>query len=218
MVLLTSRSYKAWKSSPPPRPGVILEGCKHLSLVRQVSYEDLESTEPSPKYFKGRLESRNHILHSNESRPYPTRALQPKQSKETTLPATRLLWGVIGAASVVNLLVVGLYIFFSVSEHSKVSSFDSYLLRSGWSNTHSNMVYLGEKYNIISESPYPNQLKHREVYDQYPSEQTDATQLYGSTSSNDVRLKTMERKIFPRHETNRDCVPMSQWQFMSFRE
>lgn len=218
MVLLTSRSYKAWKISPPPRPNIILQSCKHhhLSFVRQVSDEDLESTEPSPKHLKSRIESSVHMLHNNESRPNPIRAPQPKRNKETSSLATRLLWGVIGAAAIINLLAFGLYTFFNLFEY--LSPFESNNLRSCSTNANSKMVYLDDHYSVISESPYSNQPRHREVYDQYPSEQTDATQFYDSTSSNDVRLKTMERKIFPHHETDRNCVPMSQWQFLSFRK
>jgi hypothetical protein len=81
------------------------------------------------------------------------------------------------------------------------------------------MVYLGDKYNLLDASPYLHQkLKNREILDPYPAEQTDATQLYSATNSNDIRLATMERKLFPEHETNKNCVPMSEWQFMSFRK
>jgi hypothetical protein len=54
---------------------------------------------------------------------------------------------------------------------------------------------------------------------QYPPEFSDATQLYDTKSSDDILVKeNMERKIFPEHETNEDCVPMSEAQKSSFRK
>ena len=51
------------------------------------------------------------------------------------------------------------------------------------------------------------------------AEQTDVTQLYDRTSSNDVKVSSsMERRHFPEHETNPECVPMSPWQVESFRK
>lgn len=48
---------------------------------------------------------------------------------------------------------------------------------------------------------------------------SDVTQLYGIKSSDDEAIAgSIERKFFPMHETNADCVPMSTWQTQSFRE
>lgn len=82
------------------------------------------------------------------------------------------------------------------------------------------MLFLDHNYNVYVSTPYPNnwmKMKHRKILDPYPAEETDVTQLYSVANSNDLRLETMEMKIFPEHETNEDCIPMSKWQFMSFR-
>ena len=54
---------------------------------------------------------------------------------------------------------------------------------------------------------------------QYPAEFSDATQLYGTKDSDDAAvMESMERKFFPEHETNKDCVPMSESQTSNFRK
>ncbi len=54
---------------------------------------------------------------------------------------------------------------------------------------------------------------------QYPAEFSDATQLYGTKDSDDAAImESMERKFFPEHETNKDCVPMSESQTSNFRK
>ena len=54
----------------------------------------------------------------------------------------------------------------------------------------------------------------------YPTEFSDVTQLYDQKGSDDKAIEgTMERKFFPMHETRgSECIPMSPWQKMSFRE
>lgn len=213
MAFSTSRSYKAFKISPPPRPGVILQSYKQPSLVRQVSDEDLESNESSSKYFKSKLKSRNHMLHHNERRPCPHHVLSPKQSKLASFGSIRHLLGLIGLALPFNLLRVIYYPYPTKKKHAYIVAQDTkpgHELR---------MVYLGDNYNLLSASPYLHRKpKNRNILDPFPAEQTDVTQLYSTANSNDIRLGTMERKFFPEHETDKKCVPMSEWQFMSFRK
>jgi hypothetical protein len=52
--------------------------------------------------------------------------------------------------------------------------------------------------------------------EQYPADLSDPTQLYPTKDSNDV--SSMERIFFPGHETDNDCVPMSESQKASFRK
>ena len=51
----------------------------------------------------------------------------------------------------------------------------------------------------------------------YPADFSDVTQLYDAKGSDDAAIAgSMERRFFPRHETNADCVPASAWQTQSF--
>ena len=60
--------------------------------------------------------------------------------------------------------------------------------------------------------------RHRSVR-VYEAEFTDVTQLYSIKSSDDTAVSSsIERKYFPDHEVNHDCIPMSDWQTLSFRE
>ena len=52
--------------------------------------------------------------------------------------------------------------------------------------------------------------------EQYPADMSDPTQLYPTEDSNDT--PSMERRFFPGHETDEDCVPMSDSQKASFRK
>lgn len=55
--------------------------------------------------------------------------------------------------------------------------------------------------------------------EQYSAEYSDQTQLYHTKSSDDTLTSTkMEKKIFPNHETNKDCVPLAEWQQLAFRK
>jgi hypothetical protein len=54
---------------------------------------------------------------------------------------------------------------------------------------------------------------------QYPAEFSDATQLYDTKDSGDAAImESMERKFFPEHEINKDCVPISELQKSNFRK
>ena len=47
----------------------------------------------------------------------------------------------------------------------------------------------------------------------FPSEYSDATQTYPETESNDISDDSkMEMKVFPKHESQEECVPMAEWQ------
>jgi hypothetical protein len=117
---------------------------------------------------------------------------------------------VLMVASVVRLLSVRYYSNLSDGE---------VMFHKELRKTNRRMLYLDAKYNVYVSSPYHlHQIKHRTMLDEYPAEHTDVTQVYDVTSSNDVRLKTMERKFFPEHETNKNCIPMSDWQLLSFRK
>lgn len=91
------------------------------------------------------------------------------------------------------------------------------------------IIYLGES----SSSPYstpPTTDKNSEEKNQnalfhlklgrtislYPAEYTDMTQLYPVIDSSDEALLydgyEMEFRTFPHHESDPDCVPMSEWQ------
>lgn len=207
--------------SPPPRPDVILQSYKQPPLIRQVSDEDFESIESSPKYFKARLESRNPRLHGNERRPCPPKALPPKQNEQHLSKIARHhLIGFVIVVSIFSLLRVMHCTYPIDSQHLQVlAEEDRAFLRKEPLEVNSRMIYLDGNYNVYDSSPYlHHQMKHRKVLDPYPAEQTDVTQLYDTTNSNDVRLERMERKFFPEHETNANCVPVSDWQFMSFRK
>ena len=54
---------------------------------------------------------------------------------------------------------------------------------------------------------------------QYSAEFSDATQLYDTKNSDDAAImESMERKFFPEHETNKDCVPVSESQKSNYRK
>lgn len=49
--------------------------------------------------------------------------------------------------------------------------------------------------------------------DSYPAPFSDVTQFYSTGNSADPPLsENMERKIFPQHEVDNDCVPIAEWQ------
>ena len=50
----------------------------------------------------------------------------------------------------------------------------------------------------------------------YPAEFSDVTQLYDRKDDDEI-ADSVEMKSFPLHETDKDCVPMSPWQTLSFR-
>jgi hypothetical protein len=71
------------------------------------------------------------------------------------------------------------------------------------------IIFLGDHFQPIED---------RKV-EQYPAEYSDQTQLYHTKSSDDTSVATkMERKIFPNHEINKDCVPLAEWQQSTFRK
>lgn len=71
------------------------------------------------------------------------------------------------------------------------------------------IIFLGDHFQPIED---------RKV-EQYPAEYSDQTQLYHTKSSDDTSVATkMERKIFPNHEINEDCVPLAEWQHATFRK
>ena len=71
------------------------------------------------------------------------------------------------------------------------------------------IIFLGDHFQPIED---------RKV-EQYPAEYSDQTQLYHTKSSDDTSVATkMERKIFPNHEINKDCVPLAEWQLSTFRK
>ena len=50
----------------------------------------------------------------------------------------------------------------------------------------------------------------------YPAKFSDVTQLYDRKDDDEIE-DSVEMKSFPLHETDKDCVPMSPWQTLSFR-
>lgn len=213
MVLSLVKVKKAWKVSPPTHS-------EHLpmiytskpSLIRQVSDEDLELIESSPKYLKSRLE-RSTMLHSNERRPFSHGDVVSQQTIKMPRRGAELLI-VIAAAAVLNLLRFVYYPYPSNQWPHDTNS----ILRRTPPKTNSRMLHLDNNYNIRNDSSYYHPTKSRQMVDVYPAEQTDETQLYSITSSNDVRVQGMEKKFFPMHETNENCIPMSEWQYMTFRK
>lgn len=71
------------------------------------------------------------------------------------------------------------------------------------------IIFLGDHFQSIED---------RKV-EQYPAVYSDQTQLYHTKSSDDMSVVTkMEKKIFPNHEINEDCVPLAEWQQSTFRK
>jgi hypothetical protein len=204
-----STKYKAWKHSPPPRPSFPIQQRRQLPLLRQVSDEaGADSSEPSYDYNRLGLSPRHQVLHSNERRPGSPQPIQQNPSKPPS--PRRKGRGVFVLAAVLASLI-------KLSRFGKKKGEAS--LRKKSPSTYARVLYLGNSYSLITP-PYLNyQNRQRKVMDLYPPEFTDVTQLYSSTSSNDVRLQqTMERKFFPEHETDPYCIPMSEWQSNSFCE
>ena len=51
--------------------------------------------------------------------------------------------------------------------------------------------------------------------EQYPADYSDSTQTYPDLDSNDIDSEddyNMEMRVFPRHESDPNCVPMAEWQ------
>eukprot|EP00956_Cyclotella_meneghiniana_P043778 scaffold286965_cov93-Cyclotella_meneghiniana.AAC.3 len=212
MVLSPVNGKKAWKvSSPTHSEHLPIIYTSKSSLIRQVSDEDLESSESSPKYVKSRLERSTMMLHSNERRPFSPRGVVSKQAIKMPRRGAELLI-VIAAAAVFNLMRFVYYPYPSIQLPDNRNSILP-------PKTCSRILYLDNNYNIRHESPYLHHpTEQRKTVNVYPAEQTDETQLYGTTSSNDVRVQGMEKRFFPMHETNKNCIPMSEWQYMTFRK
>ncbi|KAL3786490.1 hypothetical protein HJC23_010656 [Cyclotella cryptica] len=209
--------HKSMKSSPPPKTSILIQCRRKPLLPRTRDEAGLNLLESHPKYRKIRIPSKHPLLHNNERRPCPSHSTQQKQSNPTSLrtfPSLFLIAAVLAVGNAIRFV----YVHAKRSERSHPIRKDTHIRESQSSNTHpSVVVYLDDDYNAFATSPYPHdRLKHRKILDSYPAEHTDATQLYGVASSNDILLQTMERKFFPEHETNRNCVPMSEWQLMSF--
>jgi len=67
----------------------------------------------------------------------------------------------------------------------------------------------------LSATRRPFGYKHKRQVELYPADYSDATQTYPVTDSNDVDSQDdyqMEMRLFPQHESDPDCVPMSDWQ------
>ena len=211
MVYSATRTKKPWKVSPPPHAETLLPSLKPLPLIRQVLDEDIGFIEVAPKYLKGRLESRNKMLHSNECRPVPPTTLPLKPSRHDPTRILSMIFAVLLTATIMNYYTYT----FKVKNVRLVTRDDRHEENT---YTNSRMLYLDGNYKVVSSSSWSLPKKHRKILNDYPTEQTDVTQLYGTASSNDVRLQSMEMKFFPEHETNKNCVPMSKWQLMSFRK
>ncbi|KAL7517548.1 hypothetical protein ACHAWX_002467 [Stephanocyclus meneghinianus] len=213
----STQVHKAWKNSPPPKTNIPVQ-CRRQPVLHQNADEvGLELIESHSKYRKIRVMSRHQLLHNNERRPCPPHSPQQKQGKTRSLRCFPGLLIMITALCVGNIIRCVCFRT-KKSDQMRLISKDTHLLVSQNSNNHPRaVVYLDDNYNALATSPYEHyRLRHRRILDSYPTELTDATQLYGIASSNDSRLQTMERKFFPKHETNRNCVPMAEWQLLSF--
>jgi hypothetical protein len=199
------RSAGKSKVSPPPPEDVPLQYSRpNMQQVRDV----LEAFELSPE---------------NQSRPldvavrpkYPMQELrvanekhhvvEPKQHRTTRRFVGALVSVVLTAASM-HLLIIN-----HVFEGELLSKQTNYLrgkLRS--------LFKANPRTFFLEDHFQPVQGRH---IVQYPAEFSDATQLYGTKDSDDAAImESMERKFFPEHETNKDCVPMSESQTSNFRK
>ena len=67
----------------------------------------------------------------------------------------------------------------------------------------------------LSATRRPFDYQPKRLVELYPADYSDVTQTYPFIDSNDVDSQDdyqMEMRLFPQHESDPDCVPMSDWQ------
>lgn len=152
---------------------------------------------------------------------YPSQELRDEEKPHTVEPRQhRTVWRFLQVLTVTIIAAASLHIItfgilfnevpLSSSTGGKMLSEKTNYLRSKIRNllkAHPRTIFLGDRFRPI--------LGRKIV--QYPTEYSDKTQLYHTKSSDDASVSTsMERKIFPNHETNENCVPMSEWQQLTY--
>ena len=243
-VNLSKKAAKRWKTSPPPGKGFPLQcrrpnttGGKSIPLQHcrpNTSAPSLELREPSPVHL--RYEASKFPFKVAVKPRYPTQELldrtyaEPNQTRAATQqrPLTKF-----GLFSFVVLAVASLHLIqsapflqlwatnwiephFSNSGQTGMNIFLSD--KASFLRSSRRMLATGQKPRTVFLAESFRPASGRKVV-LYPADFSDVTQLYDTKSSDDVAIaRTIERKFFPKHETNEDCVPMSPWQTMSFRK
>ena len=208
------RSAGKRKVSPPPPEDVPLQYSRpNMQQVREVleAFELSPESRPldvavRPKYPRQELRVE---VEPNEKH----HVVEPKQHRTTRRFVGALVSVVLTAASM-HLLVVN-------------HVFEGILLNSGGDELLSKQTnYLRGKLRFLLKAhprtffleDHFQPVKGRNIV-QYPAEFSDATQLYDTKNSDDAAImESMERKFFPEHEINKDCVPMSESQKSNFRK
>ena len=236
----SSSKSKHWKASPPTGKDIPLQQCRPIMRLQQAREPVLELFEPSPVQL--RYEEADQSPFKLEVRPkypsqYPRKLLDAYSTEPTHEPKqnraiTQRPFTMFGLFSFMVLAVASLHLI-NFGNHS----FEGIRFNSGRNgkniflsdkssfirSNHRNLVrglprtfFMGERAD--DESPSFQPAPGRTVI-LYPSEFSDVTQFYDTKSSDDSAIAdSIERKFFPMHETNADCVPMSGWQTKSFRE
>ena len=190
-------------SSPPSPEDIPVQQARHqMSKV-------IDSFEFSPDH-----QDRSYIVEEVKPKKYPSQELRKKKPQISVEPKRdkhRLGRRFISVLAVLIIAVAAMQV---VTFHSDILSGGGAGKRYLRSKIRSlfkskpRIIFLGDHFQPSS----------RKV-EQYPAEYSDQTQLYHTKSSDDTSVSTkMERKVFPNHETNKNCVPLAEWQQSTFRK
>jgi hypothetical protein len=188
-------------SSPPSSPEDI-----PVQQARHQMSEVIDSFEFSPDH-----KDRSYIVEEVKPTKYPSQELRKNKplSAKPKRDKHRLGRRFMIVLAVLIMAVAAMHV---VIFHGLGSGGNTRYLRSkirSLFKSKPRIIFLGDHFQPIED---------RKV-EQYPAEYSDQTQLYHTKSSDDTSVATkMERKIFPNHEINKDCVPLAEWQQSTFRK
>ena len=234
---VTKKSVKhSGKASPPSGKSIPLQQCRKTS-IQQARGPVLELFEPSPVSFRYTHFDQSPL--NVEVRPkYPREELGLKAfdleqkerrhrelaQKQETRQRPLTLFGlfafmVIGVATL-HLINVGSQSFDNLNSSAEQSGF-LYDKTSFLRSSHRHLLGRQPRVLFMGQEAYqrpqyfpPEPGRKVALYSaDRASFGSDATQIYSLKSSDDTSISsTIERKFFPMHETNEDCIPQSDWQ------
>lgn len=227
---------KLWKISPPPKQPIPVQYCRSYAGTTQQAGNppELELFEPSPRFYGRRQTTSSFpVRRSRCSIDVEKKTTNDAQSREVQNQRTKSRYNrrISSAASfsilaltvaLLNLINMSARNFSRWTNDRRTNSITLTYISNSFSGNQKAIRHIHPRVSFIrSDRSTPSlslSSRHRSVR-VYEAEFTDVTQLYSIKSSDDTAVSSsIERKYFPDHEVNHDCIPMSDWQTLSFRE
>lgn len=208
------KSSKSWTISPPTAKGIPLQECRP-NIQRGGS---LELFEPSPEQL--RYSGANRSPFDAAVKPkHPIQQLRNAELTKSRRSEHKCSLASLGLSSLLVLSVASLHLInFGNHSFNKVLSDKTAFatFSRGIAPRKPRVFFMGESADFNAPR-FPPTKRTLVLYSSDEDSFTDVTQLYDRKDSNDEAIKgSMERKFFPMHETNKDCIPRSSWQSQSF--